>query len=84
MTQSIIEFNMANLNFGFNIHTFSFDSAGLQQASEVKNATNWPVVYLINNANVLYVGETTSFERRFSQHLQSKEKKNINSQRFHL
>ncbi len=66
---------MANLNFGFNIHTFSFDSAGLQQASEVKNATNWPVVYLINNANVLYVGETTSFERRFSQHLQSKEKK---------
>ena len=43
---------MANLNFGFNIHTFSFDSAGLQQASEVKNATNWPVVYLINNANV--------------------------------
>ena len=75
LTQSIIEFNMANLNFGFNIHTFSFDSAGLQQASEVKNATNWPVVYLINNANVLYVGETTSFERRFSQHLQSKEKK---------
>ena len=66
---------MANLNFGFNIHTFSFDSAGLQQASEIKNATNWPVVYLINNANVLYVGETTSFERRFSQHLQSKEKK---------
>ena len=36
---------MANLNFGFNIHTFSFDSAGLQQASEVKNATNWPVTY---------------------------------------
>ena len=50
---------MANLNFGFNIHTFSFDSAGLQQASEVMHIpvdtrSAFPVISVQSPVSIQY------------------------------
>ncbi|MGF3055555.1 DNA/RNA helicase domain-containing protein [Microbacterium sp. YY-01] len=38
---------------------------------------NWPVVYVLNNENEVYVGESLNAEGRIRQHLDSHEKKNL-------
>lgn len=38
---------------------------------------NWPVVYTINNAKELYVGETTSASTRMVQHLRNEERRRL-------
>lgn len=39
--------------------------------------SNWPVVYIINNAQAVYVGETRNAQARMEQHLKSDVKKNL-------
>ena len=59
------------------IREFDFSDAGLLSLKEHSKGQNWPVVYLINNKNELYVGETTSAGGRFYQHLNNPERKNL-------
>ena len=58
---------------------FPFSDVG---SSEIKVDTNsrlhnWPVVYIINNDERLYVGETSNFLSRTRQHLQNKQKQEL-------
>lgn len=59
------------------IRRYSFTSEGLQQVKDSPLGNNWPVVYLIHNKEKLYIGETTSASSRMSQHLNNKEKKDL-------
>jgi len=56
----------------FTIRQFPFDSVGQTLSAGIDGGCNWPVIYLINNDTDIYIGETTSFERRFAEHLHSK------------
>lgn len=56
----------------FTIRQFPFDVGGQASAALAEGGSDWPVIYLINGKDELYVGETTSFERRFQEHLNNR------------
>ena len=56
------------------IKTYSFDNAGYIEQSKHPKGDDWPVVYLIYNSSVLYIGETTSASVRMNQHLHNPKK----------
>ena len=56
----------------FTIRQFPFDKTGQASSAMADHGSNWPVIYLINSATDIYIGETTSFERRFREHLRSR------------
>ena len=58
-----------------NIKSFEFTNAGILQADKETKCHNWPVVYLINGNNKIYIGETSNFIERFKQHLANKHKR---------
>lgn len=59
---------------------FPFSKEGIEVWSDgTPKANNWPIVYTLNNDSEIYVGETTSALNRMRQHLQSKQKLNLNS-----
>lgn len=54
------------------IQPFAFEKDSVSMwASSNPKANNWPVVYTINNASEIYVGESTNAEIRMRQHLGS-------------
>lgn len=57
-----------------NIITYDFEVKSIEKLAIHKLSSNWPVVYMIHNKDKMYIGETTSFERRFSQHIADKSK----------
>ena len=63
---------------GFSIEHVAFDKNALDTwAAEHPRHTNWPVVYVIDragNQRKLYVGETTSTQKRMRQHLAGSKK----------
>ena len=61
------------------IRQFSFSNEGVDAVKDDANSHlhNWPVVYIINNDERLYVGETTNFLSRTRQHLQNKQKQEL-------
>lgn len=59
----------------FTIRQFPFDAGGQASSALAECGSNWPVIYLINSDSDIYVGETSSFERSFSEHLRSKRSK---------
>lgn len=59
------------------IKSYEFNQDGRGLALSDPMGKDWPVVYLINNAKKLYIGETSSFYTRFGQHLDSKTKKGL-------
>lgn len=59
------------------IKTLEFNSAAVEQLKHMKYGTNWPVVYIINNADEAYVGETTDASIRTNQHLANNVRKNL-------
>ena len=59
------------------IHSYTFDKAGLNQVRQAPRGKNWPVVYLIHDDNNLYIGETTSASTRMDQHLKNEAKKDL-------
>ena len=59
----------------FTIRQFPFDKTGQASSVTADRGSNWPVIYLINSADDIYIGETTSFERRFREHLRNRKKR---------
>lgn len=60
------------------IKTFLFDKDNFDQIKDHKFGKNWPVVYLIENGEEIYVGETASAYNRFNQHYENPERKKLN------
>lgn len=56
----------------FTIQQFPFDKTGQALSVTADRGSNWPVIYLINSNTDIYIGETTSFERRFREHLRKR------------
>ena len=64
------------------IKTFEFKNSSLQNikhmdTTTIKYGTNWPVVYILNNENKAYVGETLSAYKRTKQHLDNPSRKDF-------
>ena len=51
------------------IETYKFDVNTLEKLAKAKYGSMWPVVYIINNENEAYVGETVDAYMRTRQHL---------------
>ena len=64
------------------VTTVAFDSASLDRwRQDDRRHTNWPVVYTINGANQIYVGETLGAAGRMRQHLGSDQKRGLQTVR---
>ena len=66
----------------FTIDTFDFDDNARQNIAGLKHhGTNvgedWPVVYVINNDQEAYIGETVNAARRAEQHRQNPERRKL-------
>ena len=52
-----------------NINTYPFSKSSKEILSKEKKGQDWPVVYLINNDNEMYIGESQNITNRLEQHL---------------
>lgn len=59
------------------IKTFEFSNEGKEELLKQEKARDWPVVYLINNDDQMYIGETQNAVNRFQQHLDNKERASL-------
>src|SRR3989338_9511653 len=53
------------------IQTFPFDQTGFADVKKFPLGRDWPVVYIIENGNEVYIGETTSAHNRSKQHYEN-------------
>ena len=60
------------------ISTLIFNEGTPTILKSKKYGTNWPVVYIINNNEEAYVGETTDASMRSNQHLANEVRRNLN------
>ena len=60
------------------ISTLKFNEGTPTTLKNKKYGTNWPVVYIINNNEEAYIGETTDVSIRTNQHLANEVRKNLN------
>ena len=56
------------------IKSISFSQEGRNLVFNEAKDRDWHVVYLINNKNYLYIGETSNLFNRFGQNLDNKQK----------
>lgn len=56
----------------FEVKEYSFSEDTLNSIN--RKYINWPVVYLINNDNKIYIGETSNIKERMRQHLRNPER----------
>ncbi len=54
-----------------NINTFTFDKNGFENIRTFPLGRDWPVVYIIENGDEVYIGETTSAYNRSRQHYEN-------------
>ena len=64
------------------IDHYEFDENSINEVSKLRHfstevGVNWPVVYVINNDEEAYVGETVNIARRMEQHLQTEERQRL-------
>jgi len=59
------------------IQKIPFDEKTPELAKSIKYGENWPVVYIINDDNEAYVGETVNFAVRSFQHLKNPERQKL-------
>lgn len=59
------------------ISTLKFNEGTPALLKSKKYGTNWPVVYIINNNEEAYVGETTDASMRSNQHLANEVRRNL-------
>lgn len=60
------------------ISTLKFNEGTPTILKSKKYGTNWPVVYIINNNDEAYVGETTDVSMRTNQHLANEVRRSLN------
>ena len=66
----------------FKLERFPFEVDGVRAWGSVDpRHRNWPVVYVMNNEDEVYVGESLNVEGRMRQHLESDSKQNLKSVR---
>ena len=66
----------------FKVERFPFDADKVKAWGSVDpRHSNWPVVYVMNNTEEVYVGESLNVEGRMKQHLESDSKRNLESVR---
>lgn len=61
------------------IKTFSFHKDHFSQIKDYKFGKNWPVVYIAENGNEAYIGETISAYSRSKQHYENVERRKLNN-----
>lgn len=66
----------------FHIDQFSFNNETPAEVSQLSHSkidvgSNWPIVYIINNKNEAYIGETVNASRRIDQHLQVRQRRRL-------
>lgn len=59
------------------IKTFLFNSQSFDQIKHYAFGTNWPVVYIAENGEEVYIGETTSLYYRSKQHYENEERRKL-------
>lgn len=65
-----------------NISTFLFDKSGFEEIKKFPLGRDWPVVYVIENRQEVYIGETTSAHNRSKQHYENKDRARL--ERLHI
>ena len=60
------------------ISTLKFNEGTPTILKSKKYGTNWPVVYIINNNDEAYIGETTDVSMRSNQHLANEVRRSLN------
>lgn len=66
----------------FKIDEYEFNTSTSQEVGKLRHnkhdvGNNWPVVYVINNDDEAYVGETVNAARRIDQHLQNEDRQRL-------
>ena len=66
----------------FKIDEYEFNTGTSQKVGKLRHnkhdvGNNWPVVYVINNDDEAYVGETVNAARRIDQHLQNEDRQRL-------
>ncbi len=59
------------------ITSFLFNENDFEKIKKFEHGLNWPVVYLIENGEELYIGETTSVATRSKQHYEVERRKKL-------
>ncbi len=65
-----------------NIQTFNFDQTGFEEIKQFPLGRDWPVVYIIENKQEVYIGETTSAHSRSRQHYENQDR--LRLKRMHI
>jgi uncharacterized protein len=60
------------------IKTFDFNENNLEEIKEDRFASNWPTVYIIENGEEFYIGETVYTLNRIKQHLMNPIRRKLN------
>lgn len=60
-----------------NIQTFTFNRAGFEDIKKFPLGRDWPVVYIIENDQEVYIGETTSAHNRSRQHYENEDRSRL-------
>jgi uncharacterized protein len=60
------------------IKTFPFNKDDFEKIRDYKFGKNWPVVYLLENSNEIYVGQTINAYHRSKQHYENPERRKLN------
>lgn len=61
-----------------NVETYKFNTKVVETLENTKFGNKWPIVYIINNDNEAYIGETVNAYVRASQHLDNPKRKMLN------
>lgn len=61
------------------IESTKFDKKASERVSKLEYGNKWPVVYVINNEEEAYIGETVDAARRTEQHLKIEERAILNN-----
>jgi uncharacterized protein len=59
------------------INTFKFDKSSFNDIKEYRFGKNWPVVYIAENGQEVYVGETTNVFSRSKQHYENVDRRRL-------
>ncbi|EKE29559.1 MAG: hypothetical protein ACD_2C00148G0002 [uncultured bacterium (gcode 4)] len=61
------------------IKSFTFGKEDFKQFESLEHWHNWPVVYIIENEDEMYIWETTNIYSRSNQHLTNEKRRNLNN-----